>query len=76
MYVLPSARGLGVGTALIDELIAATRRMGYSRMVLTTHPLLESAIRLYQVAGFEIVHNPPNFPDYEGSEVCMEKLLQ
>ncbi len=45
MYVRPSMRGRGVGGALAGELIATPRQLGYGRMVLTTHPALESAIR-------------------------------
>ena len=75
MYVRPAMRGRGVGGALLNELIATARRLGYGRMVLTTHPSLASAQRLYQTAGFAVVHNPENFPTHEDLEVCMEMTL-
>ena len=75
MYVRPIMRGKGVGVALLDELISATRRLGYRRMVLTTHPSLESAQRLYLATGFVVVENPDDFPAHEDVEICMQMTL-
>lgn len=76
MYVRPSARGRGIGGAMLDELISTARRLSYRRIVLTTHPMLESAIRLYQAAGFVIVQSPTDFPEHGDIEVCMELTLE
>ncbi|MBN9671160.1 GNAT family N-acetyltransferase [Roseibium aggregatum] len=53
LYVLPDGRGLGIGAALVERVVAAARNAGYRDMVLDTLPSMRGAIRLYQAAGFE-----------------------
>jgi putative acetyltransferase len=52
MYFLPSARGLGLGKALLDLLLAEMRAAGYRRCYLETTTRMERAQRLYRAAGF------------------------
>ena len=52
MYLLPAARGHGVGRLLLRRLIADARRLGYRRVVLETTSVLTEAIQLYRSAGF------------------------
>ena len=49
------ARGLGLGTRLVDEVLRFARRAGYQRIVLSTYDVLVSARRIYQAAGFTLV---------------------
>jgi DNA-binding MarR family transcriptional regulator/GNAT superfamily N-acetyltransferase len=51
----PSARGLGIGTRLVEECVRYARQAGYKRMVLFTTALQEVAARIYRKAGFELV---------------------
>jgi putative acetyltransferase len=53
LYVRPRARGLGIGQALVAELIAAARASGYVELVLDTLPSMQSAQRLYARFGFQ-----------------------
>lgn len=55
MYLLPLARGSGLGRLLLDQLIADARRLGYRRVVLETASVLSEAIGLYRSAGFSPV---------------------
>jgi DNA-binding MarR family transcriptional regulator/GNAT superfamily N-acetyltransferase len=55
LYVEPSARGQGVGTALTAQAVSFARDSGYKRMRLWTHTIQESARKVYAAAGFRIV---------------------
>jgi ribosomal protein S18 acetylase RimI-like enzyme len=48
-----SARGLGVGEALMKRAIEVARERGASNISLTCNPMRESANRLYQRMGFK-----------------------
>jgi ribosomal protein S18 acetylase RimI-like enzyme len=52
LYVSPRARGLGLGKALINAVIAEAIRIGYREMRLDTLPTMGEAIALYRKAGF------------------------
>ncbi|MGH9522508.1 MAG: GNAT family N-acetyltransferase [Terriglobales bacterium] len=60
LLVEPSARGLGLGSRLIDECIQFAKTVGYHKMVLWTHKSLTQARRLYKNAGFKLVKAVPN----------------
>ncbi len=49
------ARGLGIGSRLVDEVLRFARRAGYARIVLSTYDVLVSARRIYAAAGFTLV---------------------
>lgn len=63
MHTLPTARGLGVGQAVLCELIALAARRAYPLLRLETgsEPVYAPARRLYERNGF--VDRPP-FADY------------
>lgn len=52
LAVAPTARGCGVGKALVSECIRRARARGCQRLVLSTRPTMASAQRLYTRAGF------------------------
>lgn len=57
-YLLPAARGKGLGRELMDKSIASARAMGYSQVYLESFPALEKAVVLYQKAGFRMLDSP------------------
>ena len=74
MYVLPDARGRGLGRRVLVELEAEARRLGYGSLVLETGDRQEAALGLYESSGYEQI---PCYPPYDSRELslCFEKRL-
>ena len=74
MYVVPEARGRGLGRELLVALEAEARRLRYQAIVLETGDRQPEALGLYLSAGYERI---PCYPPYDSRalSLCFEKRL-
>ena len=74
MFVKKEYRGKQIASKILQELEAWAAELGFSHTVLETGVLQDSAIALYQKAGYSVI---PNYGQYTGveSSVCMKKRI-
>ena len=75
MYVIPAARGTGLGKRLVTALEKEARALGVRRLVLETGVRQAAALALYRETGF---HRIPLYGEYRRSpetSVCLGKEL-
>jgi putative acetyltransferase len=71
MYLLPAARGKGLGRLLIDKSMAFAREAGYRRMYLETLPELKNAVQVYRSLGFHALDGPMGNSGHFGCPMWM-----
>lgn len=75
MYVLPNARGRGLGRLVLQHLEYEARRLRYAGVLLETGDRSVEALALYESSGYEPI---PCYGVYahRGLSRCFEKRLQ
>lgn len=73
LYLLPEARGIGLGKQLIEQCLLSAKSFGYSHMYLETLPQLDQAIPLYEKMGFNYLPAPLGNSGHFGCSIWMIK---
>lgn len=71
MYLLPEARGLGLGRILIRKAIEWAREAGYKQIYLESMPELRKALSVYEKFGFEYLKGPMGNTGHTGCTLWM-----
>ncbi|MFL5752088.1 MAG: GNAT family N-acetyltransferase [Bacteroidia bacterium] len=75
MYLLPEARGMGLGKKLIAKCIESAKEQGYTKMYLETMPELRAAIGMYENSGFTRLPSAIGNSGHHGCDIWMLKDL-
>ena len=71
MYLLPEARGIGLGKRIIEECLAFAKENGYSQVYIESMPELENALKVYEKFGFKYISAPLGNTGHHGCEKWM-----
>ena len=75
MYLLPEARGIGLGKKLIEKCIDAAKEKNFKYIYLETMPELKQALHTYEKFGFEYLDGPMGNTGHFGCDRWMLKQL-
>jgi putative acetyltransferase len=75
VYLLPAARGLGLGQRLIEQCFATARTLGYQQVYLETTPEMNKAVPLYEKLGFRYLPGPLGNSGHFGCGIWMLREL-
>jgi GNAT superfamily N-acetyltransferase len=75
MFVVPTARGRGVGRAILTALVDEARALGAASVVLETGIRQLEAIALYERAGFSRIAPWGEYIASAATSICMMKPL-
>lgn len=73
MYLLPQARGRGLGRTLIEKSLNFAKEAGYKNVYLETMPELKQALNVYAKFGFEYLKSPLGNSGHTGCSLWMLK---
>jgi putative acetyltransferase len=75
MYLLPQARGTGLGRTLIEKCLSHAKETGYKQVYLESMPELKQALKIYAKFGFEYLKGPMGNSGHTGCSLWMLKGL-
>ncbi len=75
MYLIPEARGIGLGKLLIQRCLEFAKEAGYRQVYIETMPELKQALTTYEKFGFEYLSHPMGNTGHTGCDLWMLKKL-
>lgn len=75
MYLLPAARGTGLGRQLIETSLNFAKSAGYKNVYLETMPELKQALKVYAKFGFDYLKEPMGNSGHTGCSLWMLKKI-
>lgn len=75
MYLVPEARGIGLGKAIILKCFETALEFGFRKIYLETMPELKLALTVYEKFGFRYLDGPLGNSGHFGCELWMLKDL-
>ncbi|MDP2889754.1 MAG: GNAT family N-acetyltransferase [Bacteroidota bacterium] len=75
MYLLPEARGIGLGRMLMERCLETAGNYGFQQIYLETLPELNLAVKVYEKLGFEYLSTPLGNTKHFGCGLWMLKKL-
>lgn len=75
MYFLPIARGLGLGSHLINKCLQEAKSFGFNACYLETLPYMKAATKLYAKNGFVSLDKPMGNTGHYSCNVWMLKKI-
>ncbi len=76
LFLLPHARGQGIGETLVQQCLAYARDWHYENCYLDTLSPMKAAISLYNKLGFDVLDRPLDGAIHHGCDIYMIKSLQ
>ena len=75
LYLAPSARGTGLGKALMLKAMAWAKEAGYEQVYLETMPELSNAVTMYEKLGYNRLTKALGNSGHDGCSIWMLKAL-
>ncbi len=75
MYLLPEARGVGLGKTLIEKSLQFAKENKYEHVYLESMPELKKALKVYEKFGFTYLDGPMGNTGHFGCELWMLKKI-
>ncbi|PKP15857.1 MAG: GNAT family N-acetyltransferase [Bacteroidetes bacterium HGW-Bacteroidetes-23] len=75
MYFLSEARGLGLGSEMMEKCLTFAQSVGFEKCYLETMPYMHSAQKLYLKFGFQYIDAPMGCTGHTSCPVWMLKEL-
>ena len=75
LYLLPEARGKGIGKRLMETSADSAKTFGYTHLYLETMPELSIAVDLYERMGYHYLNTPCGISGHHACNLWMLKEL-